>query len=156
MYELEIRETFRAPIAKVFEALSDHEQFFRGHGVARAVVTTPGTTEKNGLGAVRTIDALGMQFTEEVTRFERPARFDYQIRSVTLFGRPLPMRHELGWLELSETTAGTVVVWRTRFTFEIPWIGERVARLASLRLKRGFRGLLRQAKGELERARSAA
>lgn len=156
MYEIDVREEIRAPIEKVFEALSDHEQFFRGYGVKRSVVTTPGKTEKNGLGAVRTIDAASFRFREEVVRFERPTRFDYLIRSVSMFGRKLPMEHELGWLELSESKGGTQVVWRSRFTMRVPVIGERLARLMGPRAERAFAKLLQQAKRELEHAQAAA
>jgi hypothetical protein len=150
MQQIEVREEIRAPLAKVFEALSDHERFFRGYGVKRSVVTTPGNTEKNGLGAIREIDASGIQFREEVVRFERPTRFDYQIRSMTMFGRKLPMQHELGWLELSESGGVTKVVWRSRFTIGVPVIGDRIAKLMAPRARKAFGGLMRQAKHELE------
>jgi uncharacterized protein YndB with AHSA1/START domain len=156
MHEIEVLDQIRAPIETVFEALSDHERFFRGHGVRSCVVTTPGTTEKNGLGAVRTIEAFGQRFAEEVIRFERPTRFDYRIRSVTMFGRKLPMKHELGWIELSEGKGGTKVAWRSRFTVGVPLIGDRIARLAASGAERAFRGLMKQAKRELESAQAVA
>jgi uncharacterized protein YndB with AHSA1/START domain len=156
MYEIEVLAEIHAPIAKVFEALSDHEGFFRNHGVRRSVVTTPGKTEKNGLGAVRTIDALSFRFVEEIVRFERPARFDYLIRSMTLYGRKLPMEHELGWLELTESKGGTKVAWRSRFTIGVPVIGDRLARLIGPQAERAFGKLMKQAKRELEREHAAA
>src|SRR5688572_11210652 len=103
MHQIEVRAEIRAPLTRVFDAFSDHERFFRGHGVKRCVVTTVGKTERNGLGAIREIDAGGALFREEVVHFERPTRFDYLIRSVTLRGRRLPMEHELGWIEFSES-----------------------------------------------------
>jgi hypothetical protein len=150
MNEIEVRCEIRAPIEAVFEALSDHERFFRGHGVTKSVVTTRGKTEKNGLGAIREIDAMGSHFVEEVVRFERPHRFDYLIRSVTLLGRKLPMEHELGWLELVEKSGVTNVVWRSRFTIAMPVIGKYLAKAAVPRTQRAFGALLKQAKRELE------
>ncbi len=150
MYQIEVREEIRAPIAAVFEALSDHERFFRGYGVKKSVVTTRGKTEKNGLGAIREIDALSFHFVEEVVAFERPTGFDYLIRRVTLFGRALPMEHERGWLELEARGGVTQIVWRSRFTLGVPVIGKYIAKAMAPQAQRAFAGLLRQAKRELE------
>jgi uncharacterized protein YndB with AHSA1/START domain len=151
MVEIEARETIRAPRERVFDALSDHERFFRNCGVRRCAVIRPGTSERNGLGAVREIDAApAFRFREEVVRFERPARLDYQIRSVMLLGRRLPMRHELGWLELTERDGVTDVRWRSRYTFAVPIVGDAIARTMARRAQRAFGALLRQAKRELE------
>ena len=156
MHTIEVLDQIRAPIEQVFEALSDHERFFRGNGVRSCVVTTPGHTEKNGLGAVRTIHALGQRIVEEVVCFERPTRLEYVIRSATMFGRELPMTHDLGWIELSEGKGGTKVAWRSRFTVGVPLIGDHIARLVAPGAERAFRGLMKQAKRELERAQAAA
>jgi hypothetical protein len=150
MTEIQVRADIRAPLADVFEALSDHERFFRGHGIRRCVVTTPGKTERNGLGAVREIDVVGLQFREEVVRFERPTRFDYVVRSVTRGKRRLPMEHEIGWLELSERAGVTEVLWRSRFTMKVPLIGGLLERAMKPRTEKAFGALLKQAKRELE------
>jgi len=155
MYEIVVREEIRAPIAAVFEALSDHERFFRGYGVKKSVVTTRGTTEKNGLGAIREIDALSFRFVEEIVAFERPKRFDYLIRRVTLFGRPLPMEHELGWIELEEKAGVTQIVWRSRFTIGVPVIGGYLAKAMGPGAVKAFGKLMKQAKRELESAVTA-
>ena len=150
MQQIEVRTEIRAPVTSVFDAISDHEKFFRGYGVKRCVVITPGKPDRNGLGSIREIDAGGMQFREEVVRFNRPERFDYLIRSVTLRKRNLPMEHELGWLEFSERGGVTEVVWRSRFRMKIPLIGNLLARVMKPRAEKSFRALLRQAKKELE------
>ncbi len=152
MQEIHVRMEFQAPIARVFEALSDHESFFRGPGITACKLTREGTSDRNGLGAVRQIDAMGNRFVEEVVRFERPWRFDYVVRSVTIGPLPFPMRHELGWVELSEHGDRTRVDWRTRFGFGIPIVGGLLARLAGRGLGAAFTRLLGQARGELERA----
>lgn len=152
MDQIEVREEIRAPIAAVFEALSDHERFFRGYGVKKSVVTTHGKTEKNGLGAIREIDVPPLHFVEEVIAFDRPRRFDYLIRRVTMFGRALPMEHELGWLELEEKAGVTLVVWRSRFTVGVPVIGKYIAKAMVPQTQRAFARLMKQAKRELEAA----
>ncbi len=156
MYEIHVRIDIQSPIGDVFDAVSDHERFFRGHGVTRSQVTRPGRDEKNGLGAIREIDAGGHHFVEEVVRFERPRRFDYIVRSVTRGGMRLPMQHELGWLELSEQGRGTHLEWRSRFRITIPLLGGVLERVMGPRMAQAFQRLLEQARGELERARPAA
>jgi uncharacterized protein YndB with AHSA1/START domain len=150
VYEIHVHSILRAPIDRVFDAVSDHEGFFRHPGIERCVVTRPGDEEKNGLGAVRELDGGGYHFIEEIVRFERPSRFDYRIRSLTRGKRAMPIEHELGWLELSETAEGTRVDWRSRFRFRIPLIGRLLERAQGPQFAKVFSELLEQAKGELE------
>ncbi len=153
MYEICVRAEIAAPIERVFDTLADHEQFFRGRPIERCRVTTPGNTEKNGLGAVREVDIAGQQhFIEEVVRFERPRRFDYIVRSVTRANRKLPLKHEAGWLELTETSGGTSVEWRSRFRITVPLLGRVFERLQGPKAARVFARLLAQAKSDLERS----
>jgi uncharacterized protein YndB with AHSA1/START domain len=156
MHEVHVQIDIQAPIERVFDALSDHESFFRGQGIRSCRLTSTGQADRNGVGAVREIDAMGNRFVEEVVRFERPRRFDYLIRSVKIGPLKLPMRHELGWLELSEHGGRTHVDWRTRFGFGVPVVGGLLDRLAGQGIGAAFTRLLEQAKGELERARAAA
>ncbi len=156
MYEIRVRIGIQAPPGRVFDAISDHERFFRGHGVTRCQVTRPGKDDRNGLGAVREIDVAGNHFVEEVVRFERPRRFDYIVRSVTRGRRRLPMQHELGWLELSEQGGSTYVEWRSRFRITIPIVGSVLERVMGPRMASAFDRLLQQARDDLERAREAA
>ncbi len=150
MYEIVIHSQIAAPIERVFDALADHEHFFRGRPIERCVVTRPGTHEKNGLGAVREVDVGGNHYVEEVVRFERPRRFDYLVRSVTRGKRRLPVQHELGWIELAETSGGTSVDWRSRFRFRIPLLGFLLERVQGPKIGRVLERLLAQAKSELE------
>lgn len=156
MYEIHVRIDIQAPMGRVFDAISDHERFFRGHGVTHCQVTRPGKDDRNGLGAVREIDAGGHHFVEEVVRFERPRRFDYIVRSVTRGRRRLPMQHELGWLELSEQGGRTTLDWRSRFRITIPILGRVLERVMGPRMASAFDRLLQQARDDLERAREAA
>ena len=150
MYEIHVNVEINAPIGRVFDALSDHETFFRSSFIQRCVVTRPGKDEKNGLGAVREIDALGQHFVEEVVRFDRPRRFDYIVRSVTRGGRRIPLEHELGWLELTEAGKKTRVVWRSRFRIAIPVVGFLLERVQGPKGAAAFERLLVQAKADLE------
>jgi uncharacterized protein YndB with AHSA1/START domain len=150
MYEIHVEVEIAAPIGRVFDALSDHETFFRGSFIQRCAVTRPGKDEKNGYGAVREIDARGQHFVEEVVRFDRPRRFDYIVRSVTRGGRRVPLEHEIGWLELTESGDKTRVVWRSRFRIAIPVVGFLVERVQGPKGAAAFERLLIQAQTDLE------
>jgi uncharacterized protein YndB with AHSA1/START domain len=149
MYEVHVHTEIVAPIERVFEAMSDHESFIGGAG-GRCVVTRPGGSEKNGLGAIREVDAMGLHFVEEVLRFERPHRYDYRVRSIAVKGRPLPFAHELGWLEFSELAGKTRVDWHSRFRIPIPVLGFVIERLSGPRLAAAFEEGMGVTKAALE------
>src|SRR5262249_55346475 len=98
----------RAPIERVFERLTDHEDMRRWPGVSACRLITEGTP-RNGLGAVRRISVYGLTLDEAVVRFEPPHRYDYSIV------RGLPVDH-LGTVELSAQGATTEVRWRVRLS----------------------------------------
>ncbi|HEX4338304.1 MAG TPA: SRPBCC family protein [Polyangiaceae bacterium] len=137
MYEIHVHIETAAPLERVFELMSDHESFISGPG-ARCTLTRPGKSEKNGLGAVREVDALGLHFLEEVTLFERPRRYDYLVRSISLKGRRLPFAHDAGWLEFSERAGKTRVDWHSRFRVTIPVLGFVIERLSGRKLAAAF------------------
>jgi hypothetical protein len=147
--ELFVQKSFRAPASDVFAAVSDHERFLRNHGITRCVVTRPGGGEKNGLGAIREVAAGPLRFTEEIVSFDPPHRYDYKIRSVELFGRPFPMEHELGWVEVIDAGDHVEVDWRSRFTLRLPLIGTLLGRGVGQSLEKTFRLLLDQAQQDL-------
>jgi hypothetical protein len=150
MFEVHANENFEGSLDDVFAKISDHEQFLRGFGVDRCVVTTPGARDRNGLGAVREVFSGALHFVEEVVRFEPPYRYDYQIRRVTLLGAPLPMEHELGWLELQDTAGLVRVDWFSRFRLLLPLMGRLVEPTLGRQLTGTFAKLLQQAKNSGE------
>lgn len=149
MYEVHVHIEIAASIERVFEAMSDHEVFISGPG-ARCVVTRVGSSEKNGLGAIREVDARGLHFVEEVVRFERPRRYDYLVRSIALKSLRMPFAHELGWLEFSELAGKTRVDWRTRFRITIPVLGFVLERVIGPMLAAEFQKGMATTKGALE------
>lgn len=150
MYEIHASIIIHAPPQEVFDALSDHEQFLRGPGMQCRLVKR-GDESPNGLGAVREVTTDGRVFTEEVLAFDPPRRYDYVVcRLVDAQGRAVPLKHERGWIELTPTSTGTQVDWRSRFSVTMPLVGWFVERLVGPRAGRGFRELLEQTKAELE------
>ncbi len=131
---------------QAFDMMADHAGYTAFPGVRSAKVTKPGTTEPNGLGAIREVALRGAWVEEEITVFERPRRLGYKI----VRSRP-PIEHEGGLIELTPTADGVDVVWTSIFRVKIPIIGGLLTRIAARQMTALFtRGL---AIGE-ERARS--
>ena len=59
------------------------------------------------------------QYQERITNFERPYQIDYSIES----SKPLPVRHDLGEIRLSEEGEFTRVVWVSKGHIQIPLLG---------------------------------
>lgn len=145
MYEAHVTVRIRAPIEEVFEAVIYHERFFDGPDQEYCQLVVEGAGERNGLGAVREIGVSGLVFREEITGFERQTRCEYVVRSLeTRNGRRVPMRHEGGWIHLTEgedvtePTKNTGDAQRTSLScaamrsFHTGWIGVLVASTLAL------------------------
>lgn len=144
MQTITVTRTIKAPIDQVFELLSDHANYKSFGGLKDSRLVREGKTEKNGLGAVRLIDAGAAWFEEEITAFERPTRMDYVIRR----SRP-PIQHEGGSVRLKETAAGTEVVWTSTLRFNIPLVGDFLTRLVAPQLSKSFGGMLKSVERKL-------
>lgn len=144
MQTIEVKRVIHAPIEKVFDLLSDHEGYRHFPGVRDAVLVKKGKRSKNGVGAVREIDAGIAWFREEITAYERPTRLDYKITA----SRP-PLEHEGASVQLKETSQGTEVTWRSTLRIRIPLIGGLLTRLAVPQLAKAFASTLKDAERRL-------
>lgn len=138
MQRIEVRRSIDAPIDRVFDLVSDHEGYARLNGIDEARLRQAGSSEKNGLGAVREIKAGPIRFAEEITAFERPTRMDYKIIECTI-----PIEHEGGSVRLVERDGRTEVTWTSTFTVRVPLIGHLLAIPLKSQLTRGFAGALK-------------
>lgn len=110
MRTLTVTRVVPAPRDVVFEAFTDHQRLSEVFGVRSCTLTRQGTTEKNGLGAIRQVDCGPLlSFTEEIVGFDRPARMAYKIIDSTP-----SMDHEFGQVDFIEVPGGTKVTWTTR------------------------------------------
>ena len=148
MYEINVREIFDARIEEVFEAVSDHENLIKDKGLICTLVKE-GSSDRNGLGAMRRVDAGKTVFQEEIILFSPPHRYDYQIRRLTTLGMDLPFRHESGWLELSEQGEQTTVLWISRFHITIPILGSVMEPIIGRMVTKTFAKLLKDVKKRL-------
>ena len=121
MYAIDVGTHIRAPIERVWELLSDQEAYTFAKVVNEATLLKEGRGEKDGVGAVVRVRALGAPVTWEIVAFEPPARLEYRITKVLL-----PMRHEIGAVEFTTRGDGTDVRWTSSFEVPIPIVGRLI------------------------------
>ena len=124
----------------MWDVLTTHEQMPAWFAPVRNVVLErPGTDERNGLGAVRHIHALGPAVVEEVIEWDAPRRYVYTLL------RGAPIRNHRGEVTVEETAAGTLATWRIQCEPVIPFSGW-ILRPALQRLARSLlKGAVRYA-----------
>lgn len=151
MYHLHDEITIAASPEEVFRVVTDHESFLGGIGGSVCRLVREGTPDRNGLGAIREINADGMRFSEEITSFEPPRRYTYRITQLLgKNGKPFPFEHEGGELLFQSCAGGTKVIWDTSFRVRIPIVGWLVERIFGRKLRPVFRQLLERAKSRAE------
>ncbi len=142
MFKIKVERIIKKPIDEVFEALSDHASYgsFKAVGVAKLV--TEGDKERNGIGALRTIQTGPVKFWERITAFERPTHMQYKIEKA----RPVKMQHDKGIIDLKDLGDGTTrVTWVSegRIVVPLPLIGRLLDRKMQKQGTVGFSSILK-------------
>ena len=151
MRTITVTRNIRAPAERVFDIIADHENYKDFPGIKASKLVRPGKTEKNGLGAIREIDAGKAWFQEEITAYERPRRLDYLI----VKSRP-PLEHKGGSVRLEPTKEGCTVTWTTTVGIKLPLIGLLLDGWLASQLERGLAGTLKHIERRLAPAAKAA
>lgn len=128
----------KASPERVFEVLSNHEGYTRFPGVRAATLLRAGSTDRNGVGALRRIAVGPAWFEEEILSFAPPASFEYKI----IRARP-PIEHEQGSVTVTPVEEGCEVVWTTRFAVKLPLIGGLATAIAARQMASDFAKALR-------------
>ena len=108
--------TVAKPVDHVWAVLSDHEGM-TGWGPGLTVtLVEEGRPERNGLGAVRRIDAPGPapSIVEEVVVFDAPNRFGYRAKA------GVPFKNYSGLVTLTPAGAGTKVDYAITIDPRVP------------------------------------
>jgi uncharacterized protein YndB with AHSA1/START domain len=119
MFHIYVKRQLNKPIEEVFAALSDHANYASFKGVDASTLLENGTTETNGLGALREIVAGKTVLRERIVEFERPYRLGYLIE----YSKPLPYAHRFGNVTLAENEDGTLAIWESKGHIAIPILG---------------------------------
>ena len=127
-----------ASAQRVWEVLTDHESMSRWFPpVKKVTLDPPGREERNGLGAVRHIQAAGPTVVEEVVEWDAPRRYVYVLL------RGAPIRDHRGEVSVVETDEGARATWKIQFRPLIPLTGvvlrPFMARLAGELLRRAVK-----------------
>jgi ligand-binding SRPBCC domain-containing protein len=98
--------TIEAPRAAVWDLIALQSNWSLWTPARQVVVDPPGSSEPNGVGAVRHMRALGpLGAREEITAFEPPELFAYRLL------RGLPVRNYEASMRLVESGDATVLDW---------------------------------------------
>lgn len=110
-----ITKQINAPIATVFDVLTDHEGATHfTPGPVTFTLEKEGTPDRNGVGAVRKISGAGPAVREEIYRYESPTHFSYGIISGP------PVKNHRGDVVLEEKDGGTHMTYRVTFDAPLP------------------------------------
>lgn len=144
MQTITVQRTIPAPIEKVFDVLADHANYKSFPGVKDSVLVKEGKGDRNGLGAVRRIQAGGITFEEEITAYERPQRFDYLIIKCSA-----PLEHQGGSLRFERVGDATRVTWTSTLRIKVPVVGGLLTKLAAGKLGAAFGSMLKETERRL-------
>ncbi len=134
---VEAERFFNHPIEEVFRRYTDHEGWSRWAGLGKVRLVREGTPERDGVGSVRAF-RLTPGLREEVTRFEPPARMEYEV-----VAGPVPMADHLGEVMFESEGRGTRIRWRVSFRATIPGSGWALRRGLGIVFQRILAGLAR-------------
>ncbi|HET8704984.1 MAG TPA: SRPBCC family protein [Pseudomonadales bacterium] len=143
MQRFVIRQEVKAPLEKVFDAVTDHEFFIRNAMLAPCKRIKDGANGYvNGLGSVREITVPLPQLAlvtlhEEVTSFEPNKLMQYVIV------KGAPLSHYLGTIEFTGNDRHTNITYRVEMDADVPGLAFVVSKAMYLLF---FTGLRRIAK----------
>ncbi len=110
--------TTSASAERMWEVLTDHESMPRWFpAVKKVTLDPPGRDDRNGLGAIRHVKALGPSIVEEVVEWDAPNRYVYVLL------RGAPIRDHRGEVSVVSTSQGARATWRIAFRATIPLSG---------------------------------
>ena len=146
MRTVKLERTIRAPLADVFEWLTDATNFQRVPIIRRVTPVRPGDLGEHGVGAVRLLVTPLVRVTEEIVEYDPPRLIRYKLLS----SYP-PMRVQDGSLEFKETEGGAWIRWTAHFEVAAPLFADVwTAGMAPMVLA-GIRSVLVTAEKELRR-----
>jgi uncharacterized protein YndB with AHSA1/START domain len=144
MKTITVTRTIPAPIEKVFDLLADHAKYKEHFGVKESKLLKEGKPDRNGLGAVRYIDAGVMRFEEEVTFYDRPRGYDYLITKCSA-----PLEHKGGQIRLESVGNATKVTWTSTMRMKVPLVGGLLTRVLSAKIGQAFGSMLKETERRL-------
>ncbi|TMS52145.1 SRPBCC family protein [Mycobacterium sp. DBP42] len=100
--------------AVVWNIVSNHERMSEWTPSRRVVLESPGSPDRNGVGAIRALHTFGPVIRERITGFEPPTTLQYRLMS------GLPFREYTGQITVEPTETGTVMSTVISFRTIVP------------------------------------
>lgn len=132
MHRIELSHPSRLPVARLFDALADHNRLGKVFGAPVRRIRE-GDTDVNGVGSVRKIGIGPLAIEETVTAFDPERSIDYRI---TRGG--FPIRDHRGHIEVASDASGSRVNWTIEFGSHVPGAGTVLAFLLEHAIRKGL------------------
>ena len=145
MASFTFKREISAPPETVFAVLTDHRKYSELTPLRKSELEREGEPAPNGLGAIRTLTAVGPPLREEVIAYEPVERFSYKLLS------GLPVRDHVGTVELTLGGSGTKMVYAVRTHPTVPVVGPVIVAV----VKQAVKGLVDGIVKESERRAAA-
>ena len=140
MSEFVINGTVKASPDTVFDVYLDHRGYENLMSVIRkAELEREGDPAPNGLGAIRKLHLIGATVREEVTQYERPAKYSYRMLS------GLPLEEFKATVTFTPSEEGTAVA------YHVAVVGSLRALPVKFPSEEAIRIFMRDAASEAER-----
>lgn len=119
--------TVPSPVSHVWSVLADHEGMSSWGPGLKVALTTEGSPDRNGLGAVRRITAPGPMpaIVEEVVAFEPESTLGYRAKA------GVPFKNYSGKVVLSPVAGGTRVDYSISLDERVPVLEKAAAALVA-------------------------
>ncbi|WP_183096173.1 SRPBCC family protein [Nocardioides stalactiti] len=126
--------TVKTPIDQVWASLADHEGMASWAPGLKVTLTREGRSERNGVGAVRKIDAPGPApaIVEEITRFEPGQGLGYKATG------GVPLKNYRGDVDLAQDGTGTRISWAISADQRVPFVEKAVTKAIATVLLKAF------------------
>ena len=133
MQRIEVEQTFRAPVDRVYAHLAEHENL---EDVFGATITRvrDGHSSRNGVGSVRRmkVSPLLPAFEETVTQAEPDRLIEYRITKGS------PLKDHVGVMRFSPEGTGTRLHYTIDFDGKVPGTGALFKRIVEKNVRRGL------------------
>lgn len=145
MKAVEVKVKIDAPAERVWEILTDYEEWTFFREIGKAELLQRGKDDKAGVGAIRKLRLNGLPFVEEITAFEPPKYLEYVLRKSAI-----PGQRETARNELSMSGGVTELRWSAQLEMDIPVIGKLLEPALQKMTARTFRSFAEQIKKKAE------
>ncbi len=134
--QIAITQSFNAPIATVFAALTDHNNFGKVVKATIRRIKDSDSKNVNGVGSIRRITPLPFShFEETVVTFETNQLMEYVV------SKGSPIKNHKGRMEFSEIDGKTQLRYTIDFEPKIPFLGKLLKGLIEGPLVKGLKAL---------------